>query len=178
MGWNSKNGKLCGIAMDKNDMTSLKDLYQELKSTQSGPDDNREAAEYYLQFLWRDLSSDFDVIGPHYSSATTMDARFTMTCMMDALRAFQVYGFKVNVQFHCYMSRSNACRIIMTHTFGCTTPRRRKHCRFIHFLLMANSSVHPTGIGCCVGWSKHQSLHGQDPFWLWERCLWSEPRTG
>jgi hypothetical protein len=86
--WNSKNGKLCGLAMDDKQMPFLADLSDSLQE-QSKP------AEYFLQFLWRDLTSDFDIIGPHYSSASTMDAQFTQACLQDALYAFQQYGFKV-----------------------------------------------------------------------------------
>ena len=96
--WNSKNGELCGIAMDNQDLTSLSDLYKQLKKGATEPE-SPVAAEYFLQFLWRDLSSDFDVIGPHYSSTSTMDASFTTACLMDALRAFQIYMFKVKISF-------------------------------------------------------------------------------
>ena len=37
-----------------------------------------------LQFLWRDLSSMFDIIGPYYSSAQGFDSKFTMACLQDA----------------------------------------------------------------------------------------------
>ena len=100
--WNSKNGWISSLAMDSEDFASLKDLYKELsnKKEKSSQDCGRETAEYFMQFLWRDLSSDFDIIGPHYSSAATMDAKFTVTCMLDALRAFQSYDFKVNSQIN------------------------------------------------------------------------------
>ena len=52
------------------------------------------AAENFLQFLWQDLSSDFDVIGPHYATARTMDSNFTHACTMDALEAFQALQFQ------------------------------------------------------------------------------------
>jgi hypothetical protein len=89
--WNSKNGKMCGLAMDNDECAFVADIYAELNK------DNHEpvAAEYVLQFLWRDLSSDFDVIGPHYASAHTVNTNFTHACTMDALHAFQAYNFKV-----------------------------------------------------------------------------------
>lgn len=87
--WNSKNGKMVGLAMDPKDAPTLSDL---------DPDNSEDvkAAEYFLQFLWRDLTSNFDVIGPHYSTVRTMDCPFTTACLLDALDAFQAYGFKVN----------------------------------------------------------------------------------
>jgi hypothetical protein len=96
--WNSKNGKMVGLAMDPKDIPTLADL---------DPDNYEEedrAAEYFLQFLWRDLTSNFDVIGPHYSTVRTMDCAFTMACLMDALLAFQSFGFKVGLFYHlCHM---------------------------------------------------------------------------
>jgi hypothetical protein len=88
--WNSKNGKMVGLAMESKDVPTLADL---------DPDNEEEgkAAEYFLQFLWRDITSDFDVIGPHYSTVRTMDCPFTLACFRDALDAFQAYGFKVNL---------------------------------------------------------------------------------
>ena len=88
--WNSQNGQICGIEMDKKEILSLKSLGKDMLHTE------QHTAEYYLQFLWRDLSSDFDVIGPHYSSSKTMNSGFTHGCLLDALDAFQLYGFVVS----------------------------------------------------------------------------------
>ena len=89
--WNSKNGKLCGISMGEEECAFVKDIYRDLDNTDKSP----EPAEYFMQFLWRDMSSDFDIIGPHYSWKKTMDSNFTHACTMDALEAFQTYNFKV-----------------------------------------------------------------------------------
>ena len=89
--WNSKNGKLCGIAMNSDECVFVRDIYKDIDNADQAP----VAAEYFLQFLWRDLSSDFDVIGPHYATARTMDSNFTHACTMDALEAFQAFNFKV-----------------------------------------------------------------------------------
>lgn len=48
--------------MTANDMATLQDVYEELKAPQT------VKASYIMQFLWRDLTSDFDVIGPYFSS--------------------------------------------------------------------------------------------------------------
>ena len=89
--WNSKNGKLSGIVMEDGEYTSLADIYEDISASEDIP----KPAEYFLQFLWRGLTSNFDVIGPHYSSDRTMDNSRVHTCLMDALSAFQVFGFKV-----------------------------------------------------------------------------------
>ena len=90
--WNSKSGKMCGVVMEEGEYASLVDIYDDLKTTNDVP----KAAEYFLQFLWRDMTSNFDVIGPHYSWASTMDSVFLQTCFTDTLAAFQAYGFKVS----------------------------------------------------------------------------------
>ena len=89
--WNCKNGKICGLAMEQSQIPFLGDISNEIL------DETRPPAEYFLQFLWRDITSNFDVIGPHYSSSGTMDAAFTEACLQDALYAFQQYGFKVTL---------------------------------------------------------------------------------
>ena len=89
--WNSKNGKLSGIVMEEGEYGSLADIYEDLQAD----DDIPRPAEYFLQFLWRDMSSKFDLIVPHYSTHRTMDTVFIHTCLMDALLALQSYGFKV-----------------------------------------------------------------------------------
>ena len=81
--------------MDPKDAPTLSDLDPEVV--------NDQAAEYFLQFLWRDLTSDFDVIGPHYSTVRTMTCAFTMACLMDALDAFQAYAFKVDESTNKYI---------------------------------------------------------------------------
>ncbi len=88
--WNSKNGKMVGLAMDPKETPTLSDLDPDLLAAEE-----RKPAEYFLQFLWRDLTSDFDIIGPHYSTVNSMDCAFTVACLLDAVDAFQSFGFKV-----------------------------------------------------------------------------------
>ena len=54
--WSSRNQKFI-------ELTSLCDVYKTLS-----PDYGQRQTSYFLQTLWRDFTSDFDVIGPHYSS--------------------------------------------------------------------------------------------------------------
>ena len=89
--WNSKNGKMVGLAMNPTDAPTFADLDPEEEADQ--------AAEYFLQFLWRDLTSDFDVIGPHYSTVRSMDCPFTTACLLDAIDALQAYTFKASIPF-------------------------------------------------------------------------------
>lgn len=50
--------------MTSREMASLQDVYEQLKTPKA-----LKASEF-LQFLWRDLTSDFDVIGPLTTAAT------------------------------------------------------------------------------------------------------------
>lgn len=86
--WNSRSQEIYGLAMTNEDMCSLYDIFEHM-------DDNAtDRTEHILQFVWRDMTAQFDIIGPHYTSAVTLDAKFTVACVRDALRLFHCYGFK------------------------------------------------------------------------------------
>ena len=65
--WNSRNQKFVGHAMTHDEMTTLCDVYRTLQ-----PSFRQKRISYVLQTLWRDLTSDFDIVGPHYTSEGTM----------------------------------------------------------------------------------------------------------
>ena len=50
---------------------------------------------YALQFLWIDLSSDFDVIGPYFTCLATMEMRFLHSIVTRTMLAFTRFGFGV-----------------------------------------------------------------------------------
>ena len=52
-------------------------------------------ATHVFQFLWRDLSSGFDVIGLYFKSEAGMKHQFVMTCILNAIYALHLYGFEV-----------------------------------------------------------------------------------
>ena len=55
--WNSRSQTLIGISMTHKELSSLADIYQTVN------DDYAQQTSYILQFLWRDLTSDFNIIG-------------------------------------------------------------------------------------------------------------------
>jgi len=65
--WSSRNQKFVGHAMTHEEMTTLCDVYRSLQ-----PGFRQKRTSYILQTLWRDLTSDFDIVGPHYTSDGTM----------------------------------------------------------------------------------------------------------
>ena len=88
--WNSRDNSLIGYAMTLDELASLQDVYMSLDKEQQAKTD------YVMQTMWRDHSSDCDIIGPYYTSSGTMKMVFTLACLFDAIRKFHAYGFKVN----------------------------------------------------------------------------------
>ena len=62
-----------------------------------GEDFDQEKTSYILQFLWRDLTSRFDVIGPYFTCASSWDQKFLLECVMRTIQAFTLYQFHVRV---------------------------------------------------------------------------------
>ena len=56
---NSRNQQIIGLAMSPDDMSSLHDIYMTYDE-----DTKTEQTSYVLQFLWKDLTSKFDIVGP------------------------------------------------------------------------------------------------------------------
>ena len=84
--WNSRNQSIIGLAMSEKDQASLHDVFQTIN-----PDNHIQQTDHILQFLWRDLTSSFDVIGPYFSSNETMSTKFVMACVFEAIKLFQVW---------------------------------------------------------------------------------------
>ena len=45
---------------------------------------------YILQFLWRDLTSSFDIVDPYYTSEETMPAKVICSYIFETIKLFQV----------------------------------------------------------------------------------------
>lgn len=56
--------------MDHDELSSLSDIY----SCTDGK--CPEQMSYILQFLWQDLTSHFDIVGPFFTSSSTMESKF------------------------------------------------------------------------------------------------------
>ena len=87
--WNSRDDNIVGTSMTPDEMATLQDLYMELDE-----DPTTSKADYVLQTLWRDLSTNHDIIGPYYTSTGT---KFMLACLMDSLQHFHAFGFKVSL---------------------------------------------------------------------------------
>ena len=86
--WNSRNQRIIGLAMTERDQASLQDVYQSIS-----PDQHVQQTTHMLQFLWRDLTSAFDIVGPFYSCSESMSAKLVMACVLETIQLFQVCDF-------------------------------------------------------------------------------------
>ena len=66
--------------MTEKDQSSLHDVFQSMSSDQRVQQTTR-----MLQFLWRDLTSAFDVVGPYYSCAEGMSSKFVLACVLETI---------------------------------------------------------------------------------------------
>ena len=56
-----------------------------------------QKTSYAVQFLWRDLTSGFDMIGPYFPVPNSMDSNILQECFILYLTAFSAYGFRVAI---------------------------------------------------------------------------------
>ena len=108
--WTSKGEKFFGLEMNPEEFPYLHDIYEDL-------DPNRapRPAQYMIQFMWRDLTSDFDVVGPYFSAAQSLEHGFIISCINQTMRTFHAYNFEV-VGMVCDGASSNLAAIKMLCT--------------------------------------------------------------
>ena len=77
--------------MTADQLSSLHDIFLQVL------DDDFKTVEttYVLQFIWRDLSSEFDVIGPYFTAGRSLETKFLMACLFDTMFVFETYGFSI-----------------------------------------------------------------------------------
>ena len=77
--------------MAEDELPVLCDVYSSV--IQSGC----QKASYIVQFLWRDLTSGYDMIGPYFPVPNSMDANTLQQFFMLCLKSFSAYGFRVSI---------------------------------------------------------------------------------
>ena len=90
--WNSRNNALSGLAMTNKDLMSLTDVYQLLQAPKVVAQ-----TSYILQFLWRDLTSTYDIVGPYFTCADSVDSKFVLTCVLETIELFQHHVLKTSL---------------------------------------------------------------------------------
>ena len=118
--WSSSGQKFFGLALSYEDFGGLHDVYDDIN-----PNHDPVPVEYNLQFLWRDLTSDFDVVAPYFSSSKSYDHRFVIAAIRETMRLFHACNFLV-VGLVCDGASTNlaAIKLMCLHRRGtfCRNP--------------------------------------------------------
>ena len=61
-----------GLATTCKDMASLNDIHWILQEPEASQ------TSYILQFLWRNLISSYDIVGPHYTSTDSVKEKWVV----------------------------------------------------------------------------------------------------
>ena len=85
--YNRKSCEIQGYVMSKEDLPSLHDVF-------SAFDVSSQKTNYILQFLWRDLTSSFDMIGPYFTSAKQVDCGFILEQLTSTIQSLSQFGFR------------------------------------------------------------------------------------
>lgn len=107
--WNSRSQTLSGLAMTNKDLSLLNDIYRILEESESP-----KQTSYILQFLWRDLTSNYDIVGPYFTCSDSVDSQFILTCILETVKLFQYHGLKTSLLV-CDGSPANLATIKATH---------------------------------------------------------------
>ena len=89
--WNLKGAGITGYSASEDELKVLHDVY----STAVQP--GSQKASYIVQFLWRDLTSGFDLIGPYFPIESSMSSSVLQELITLRLKAFSSYGVKVAI---------------------------------------------------------------------------------
>ncbi len=76
--------------MSSDEFLSLHDVYEDLND-----EEKCQKTCYILQFLWRDLSSNFDAIGPYFNCSSSVEMQFLHSMVVRTMLAFCQFGFYV-----------------------------------------------------------------------------------
>ena len=107
--WNSRSHQLMGLAMTSKNLASLHDVYSILQ-----PSESSKQTSYILQFLWRDLTSEFDIVGPYFTSSSSVEAKFVLASVLETIKLFQSHGLKTSLLV-CDGGSSNIATIKASH---------------------------------------------------------------
>lgn len=102
-------------------MESIGDIFQTIY------DENVAQTSHILQFSWRDLTTDFDIIGLYFTGSGPVDSKFTLLCLLDTIKLFQLHGLSTSLlvcdrasgvyPYRSYLSQLNSISIA---NYACT----------------------------------------------------------
>ena len=76
--------------MCSEDISSLHDVYSDIEDNEKC-----QRTNYVLQFLWRYLTSKFDVIGPFFTCSSSIDTAYLHSVLAKVMLSFHQYGFRI-----------------------------------------------------------------------------------
>lgn len=88
--WNSSDSSILGFSMSSDDFISLHDVYEGLCM-----DERCQKTCYIVQFLCRDLSSNFDVVGPYFNCSSSLELKVLHSMVTRTMLAFTKFDFQV-----------------------------------------------------------------------------------
>ena len=89
--WNLKGAGITGFSTSKDELKALHDVFS------ATVEPGAQKASYIVQFLWRDLTSNFDLIAPYFPVGSSMKSSVLQEFVMLSLKALTSYGFKVSI---------------------------------------------------------------------------------
>ena len=113
--YHAKTQKFIGLAMSADEVGSLHDVYQTLQ-----PDHRTQKCSYVMQYLWRCAASNFDVLGPYYTSSGSLKAKFVLATLFETMQALHMYGFETKA-IVCDGASANLSAIKLLSGFGSGT---------------------------------------------------------
>lgn len=84
-------GTVKGFAMTPEELPFLQDIFESVDPTRN------IKASYILQFIWRDLTSSYSIIGPHFAGEKSWNHSFLYDCLMRTVKLFSLYKFRVKI---------------------------------------------------------------------------------
>ena len=110
--YHAKTGTFIGFSMSSDELASLHDVYRTLR-----PDHRTLKASYILQFMWRCIASEFDIIGPYFTSSEQMKSKFVIATLFDTMYVLQLYNFETTAIL-CDGASSNLSALKILTGFG------------------------------------------------------------
>uniref|UniRef100_A0A1X7V2I9 Transposable element P transposase-like RNase H domain-containing protein n=1 Tax=Amphimedon queenslandica TaxID=400682 RepID=A0A1X7V2I9_AMPQE len=100
-----------GLCMTQKCQSSLAHIYEVLSDKNSV-----QQSLYILQFLWRGLTSSFDIVGPYFTSSGTITSKFLYSCVLETIKLFQLHSLRTMIII-CDGASSNVTMIKATHGY-------------------------------------------------------------
>ena len=110
--WNSRNNQLMGLVMTHQEQALLLDICKYIDNTKG-----TQQTLYMLQFLWCDLTSSYDIVGPYFTSSSSVENTFITSCIFETISIFQSHGLKTSL-LACDGAAANLSTIKASH--GCS----------------------------------------------------------